>query len=60
MIEVNPAIRPDETLDAFYKGKILVLQRKNGFRFSIDAPSWPALSRLRMRTRFLKLELAVE
>ena len=38
MIEVNPAIRPDETLDAFYKGKILVLQRKNGFRFSIDAP----------------------
>jgi tRNA1(Val) A37 N6-methylase TrmN6 len=38
MIEVNPALRPDETLNTFYKGKILVLQRKNGFRFSVDAP----------------------
>jgi len=38
MIEVKPAERPDETLDTFYKGKILVLQRKNGFRFSVDAP----------------------
>jgi tRNA1(Val) A37 N6-methylase TrmN6 len=38
MIEVNPALRPDETLNTFYKGKILILQRKNGFRFSVDAP----------------------
>lgn len=38
MIEVNPEVRPDESLDTFYRGKILVLQRKNGFRFSIDAP----------------------
>jgi tRNA1(Val) A37 N6-methylase TrmN6 len=38
MIEVNPQVRPDETLDTFYKGRILVLQRKDGFRFSVDAP----------------------
>jgi len=38
MIEVNPAIRPDESLGSFYRGRILVLQRKNGFRFSVDAP----------------------
>ncbi|MCX8160670.1 MAG: methyltransferase [Candidatus Saccharicenans sp.] len=38
MIELDPGIRPDESLDTFYHGRILVLQRKNGFRFSLDAP----------------------
>lgn len=38
MIELDPEIRPDESLDTFYHGRILVLQRKNGFRFSLDAP----------------------
>ena len=38
MIEFDPGIRPDESLDTFYRGRILVLQRKNGFRFSLDAP----------------------
>ena len=28
----------DDTLDTFYHGRILVLQRKTGYRFSIDAP----------------------
>ncbi|MBN1224098.1 MAG: methyltransferase [Candidatus Aminicenantes bacterium] len=28
----------DETLDTFYHGRILVLQKKKGFRFSVDAP----------------------
>ncbi|MFC2165343.1 tRNA1(Val) (adenine(37)-N6)-methyltransferase [Acidobacteriota bacterium] len=28
----------DETLDTFYHGQILVLQKKKGFRFSVDAP----------------------
>lgn len=28
----------DETLDAFYHGKILILQKKKGYRFSVDAP----------------------
>lgn len=28
----------DETLDTFYRGRILVLQKKEGYRFSVDAP----------------------
>jgi len=28
----------DETLDTFYRGSILVLQKKEGYRFSVDAP----------------------
>ncbi|MFQ6107933.1 MAG: tRNA1(Val) (adenine(37)-N6)-methyltransferase [Candidatus Aminicenantales bacterium] len=28
----------DETLDSFYHGKILVLQKKRGYRFSVDSP----------------------
>jgi len=28
----------DETLDTFYQGRILALQKKKGYRFSIDAP----------------------
>ena len=28
----------DETLDTFYHGRIFVLQKKSGYRFSVDAP----------------------
>lgn len=28
----------DETLDSFYRGRVLVLQKKGGYRFSVDAP----------------------
>ena len=30
--------REDETLDAFYHGRVRVLQKKKGYRFSVDAP----------------------
>jgi tRNA1Val (adenine37-N6)-methyltransferase len=30
--------RGDETLDAFYHGRIRVLQKRKGYRFSVDAP----------------------
>jgi len=30
--------RNDETLDAFHRGRVLVLQKKKGYRFSVDAP----------------------
>jgi tRNA1Val (adenine37-N6)-methyltransferase len=33
----NPP-RDGETLDAFYRGRVRVLQTKNGYRFSVDAP----------------------
>ena len=28
----------DETLDTFFQGRVLVLQKKKGYRFSVDAP----------------------
>jgi tRNA1Val (adenine37-N6)-methyltransferase len=36
---MNPS-RPleDETLDAFFRGRVLILQKKKGYRFSVDAP----------------------
>ena len=34
----SPLKGEDETLDTFYLGRILVLQKKRGYRFSIDAP----------------------
>jgi len=33
----NPLKGDDETLDSFYMGRILVLQKKKGYRFSVDA-----------------------
>jgi len=30
--------RDGETLDAFYRGRIRILQKKKGYRFSVDAP----------------------
>ena len=30
--------RSDETQDTFYHGRVLVLQKKKGYRFSVDAP----------------------
>lgn len=30
--------RDDETLDTFFHGRVLVLQKKKGYRFSVDAP----------------------
>jgi len=36
---MNPSLPlKDETLDAFYHGRVLVLQKKKGYRFSVDAP----------------------
>jgi len=34
----EPIKGDDETLDAFYHGRIRVLQKKKGYRFSVDAP----------------------
>lgn len=35
---MDPKPAEDETLDAFFHGRIQVLQKKKGYRFSIDAP----------------------
>jgi tRNA1(Val) A37 N6-methylase TrmN6 len=34
----SPLKGEDETLDSFYRGRILILQKKKGYRFSVDAP----------------------
>lgn len=34
----TPFIGEDETLDRFFKGKVQIIQKKKGWRFSIDAP----------------------
>jgi tRNA1Val (adenine37-N6)-methyltransferase len=38
MIRTVRPVPKDETLDTFYHGRILVRQKKMGYRFSVDAP----------------------
>ncbi|UCC38847.1 MAG: methyltransferase [Candidatus Aminicenantes bacterium] len=39
MMTLNKKLKgEDETLDSFYLGRVLVLQKKRGYRFSVDAP----------------------
>ncbi len=45
----------DETLDTFYHGRILVLQKRKGYRFSIDAPLLADFVRTRSTDRCLEL-----
>jgi len=52
-IEVTPG--DDETLDSFYHGRILLLQKKRGYRFSVDAPLLADFIRPRPEDRLLEL-----
>lgn len=38
MTDIDRLKNSDETLDTFYHGRILVLQKKRGYRFAVDAP----------------------
>jgi len=38
MRTAEPRPRSGETLDTFYRGRVLVLQKSRGYRFSVDAP----------------------
>jgi tRNA1Val (adenine37-N6)-methyltransferase len=38
MRKTNPQKGKDETQDTFYHGRILVCQKKEGYRFAVDAP----------------------
>jgi tRNA1Val (adenine37-N6)-methyltransferase len=39
MMRLNNGLKgKDETFDSFYLGRVLVLQKKGGYRFSVDAP----------------------
>jgi len=45
----------DETLDTFYHGRILVLQKKKGYRFSVDAPLLADFIRTRKSDKLLEI-----
>lgn len=45
----------DETLDTFYRGRILVLQKKKGYRFAVDAPLLADFIRTRPTDEVLEL-----
>jgi tRNA1Val (adenine37-N6)-methyltransferase len=45
----------DETLDRFYHGRILVLQKRRGYRFSLDAPLLADFIRPQPTDRLLEL-----
>ncbi|MEK6851454.1 MAG: hypothetical protein AABY30_02825, partial [Candidatus Thermoplasmatota archaeon] len=47
--------RDGETLDAFYHGRVRVLQKKKGYRFSVDAPLLAAFIRTRADDEALEL-----
>ena len=44
-----------ETRDAFYKGRIAVRQKKNGYRFALDAPLLADFIRVKKGERLLEL-----
>ena len=48
------APRADESLDAFYRGRILVLQKRRGYRFSLDAPLLADFIRVRASDELLE------
>ena len=51
----EPSPGEDETLDTFYHGRILLLQKKLGYRFSVDAPLLADFVRPRPGDRLLEL-----
>ncbi len=50
-----PEKRDGETLDAFFRGRIAVLQSKNGYRFSVDAPLLADFTRTRAEDEALEI-----
>jgi tRNA1Val (adenine37-N6)-methyltransferase len=55
MKRTSPEPADGETLDRFYHGRILVLQKKRGYRFSLDAPLLAGFIRTRPTDRLLEL-----
>lgn len=51
----EPSPGEDETLDSFYHGRILLLQKRQGYRFSVDAPLLADFIRPRPGDRLLEL-----
>jgi len=52
---MNPFLSPDETLDTFLNGKIQVVQKKKGYRFSVDSIVLSQFVRIRKNERVVDL-----
>jgi tRNA1(Val) A37 N6-methylase TrmN6 len=46
---------PDETLDTFYNGKLQIIQKKKGYRFSVDAILLSQFIKIRKNERVIDL-----
>ncbi|MFP4082991.1 MAG: tRNA1(Val) (adenine(37)-N6)-methyltransferase [Candidatus Aminicenantes bacterium] len=55
MKQINRIKGQDETLDSFYHGRIRVLQKKKGYRFSVDSPLLADFIRTEPRDEILDL-----
>ena len=55
MKRIKPSPGEDETLDSFYHGRVLILQKKRGYRFSVDAPLLADFIRTRPADKLLEL-----
>lgn len=51
----RPPLTEDETLDSFYHGRVLVIQKKRGYRFSLDAPLLADFIRTRPADNLLEI-----
>ncbi len=46
---------PDETLDTFFEGKLKIIQKKRGYRFSIDAVLLSQFVKIRKHEKVIDL-----
>jgi len=54
-MSTDPTPGKDETLDTFYHGRIQVLQKRKGYRFSVDAPLLADFIRFKAADRLCEL-----
>ncbi len=52
---MNPIFPPDETLDTFFNGKLQIIQKKKGYRFSVDAILISQFVKIRKNERVIDL-----
>ncbi len=55
MTRTHPLPTEDETLDSFFHGRILVGQKKKGYRFAVDAPLLAAFIEIRAEDELCEL-----
>jgi tRNA1(Val) A37 N6-methylase TrmN6 len=55
MSRISPDLAEGETLDSFYHGRIRLIQKRTGYRFSVDAPLLADFIRTRQEDVILEL-----